>query len=73
MKGTDGERPIYSQTCVTCARLHIYSKIGKEACDAFPKGIPDAIWYAKDGHREPVPGDNGLTYTPVLKPAAVED
>jgi hypothetical protein len=76
MKRTDGERPIYSPTCVTCAHLHLYSKMGKETCDAFPKGIPEAIWREVNGHRKPVPGDNGLTYTPVLKPSpavAVED
>lgn len=65
MPKLDGERPIYSQTCVTCARLHLYSKIGAETCDAFPRGIPDVIWLADRGHRKPVSGDNGLTYTPV--------
>jgi hypothetical protein len=43
----------------------LYSKIGRETCDAFPRGIPDVIWLADRGHRKPVFGDNGLTYTPV--------
>lgn len=65
MPRTDGERPIYSLTCMTCARAHAFSPIGRETCDAFPQGIPESIWLATKGHRKPVPGDNGLTYTPV--------
>ena len=31
------------------------------ACDAFPEGIPDAIWEGFD-HRHPFEGDNGIRF-----------
>jgi hypothetical protein len=61
----DGERRIYSPSCSTCLHFHLYSKMGKETCDAFPGGIPLVIWQGDNRHREPYPGDRGITYTPV--------
>lgn len=31
-----------------------------QICTAFPKGIPDDIWWNKSDHRQPHAGDHGL-------------
>lgn len=31
-------------------------------CTAFPDGIPDAIFFDGDDHREPVDGDGGVVF-----------
>jgi hypothetical protein len=31
-------------------------------CKAFPKGIPDAIYFGGFDHRQLYPGDNGIRY-----------
>ena len=33
-------------------------------CEAFPLGIPEEILSGENEHREPVEGDEGLTYLP---------
>ena len=33
-------------------------------CEAFPLGIPEEILSGENEHREPVEGDDGLTYLP---------
>lgn len=45
--------------CRACARLR-----DPEAgvCDAFPNGIPDAIFEDGRGHHQPVPGDHGRQF-----------
>lgn len=40
---------------------------GREAvirptCNAFPYKIPDEIWYEKNPHTEPYPGDQGIRF-----------
>jgi hypothetical protein len=49
-----------SATCRHC--LHYPG--GTRTCTAFPDGIPDALWWAYHGHREPFPGDHGLLFQP---------
>jgi len=55
----DGPRnnPLRSDTCERCTHHR-----GWRNCAAFPDGIPDALWNAYRGHREPFPGDNGIQF-----------
>lgn len=50
--------------CLTCKRL-----TGEQVCEAFPNGIPDAIYWGGYNHRNSYPGDNGLRYLPKPKSA----
>ncbi len=38
-------------------------------CNAFPKGIPDAILDNESDHRKPFKGDGGIRFEPVNKHA----
>lgn len=61
----DGPRnnPLRSDTCERCTHHR-----GAKTCTAFPEGIPDALWSAYRGHREPYPGDNGIQFQLVAMP-----
>ncbi len=60
----DGPRnnPLRSDTCERCTHHR-----GWRICTAFPGGIPDALWNAYHGHREPFPGDHGILFE-LVKP-----
>jgi hypothetical protein len=50
----------YASICASCALLRIGPKGG--FCEAFPKGIPEAIAFDYFDHRDPFPGDNGIRW-----------
>jgi hypothetical protein len=35
------------------------------ACDAFPDGIPEEIFFGRNLHKEPYHGDHGITFTDI--------
>lgn len=47
-----------SATCRHCRHFGMPTR----TCVAFPEGIPDAIWFAYHGHREPYLGDRGIQF-----------
>lgn len=57
----DGTRSteLTSATCRHCRHLDLPSQ---RTCAAFPNGIPDELWWAYRGHRDPFPGDHGIQY-----------
>lgn len=43
-------------------------------CQAFPDGIPQALWAGEHLHRDPYPGDGGIRYQPKrIAPPILED
>lgn len=49
--------------CATCARMRSWTAGGATAsCEAFPGGIPDAVWTNTYDHRQEVPGDHGVRW-----------
>ena len=54
--------------CLYCTRYHDPMRSEKfsirygSTCDAFPKGIPDAILDNEVDHRHPVKGDGGMRF-----------
>ncbi len=59
-----------SATCRRCVHFQLTSR----TCAAFPEGIPDELWWAYRGHREPFPGDHGVQFAerPLPSPLRVE-
>ena len=53
--------------CSTCARLQTFTETGLDmpVCEAFPGGIPDAVWTGTYDHRKEVPGDHGIRWQPL--------
>ncbi len=52
-------RPI--PQCLTCA--HYRPSVGNaQTCAAYPRSIPDAIWWNEADHRQTQPGDHGTTW-----------
>ena len=59
-----------SPICWWCTRLR-ENGIDRQ-CDAFPDGIPSAIWEGEADHRVPYPGDQGIQFEPVNQRGADE-
>lgn len=57
----DGTRSTES-TSATCRHCRHLELLNHRTCAAFPEGIPDELWWAYRGHREPFPGDQGIQY-----------
>lgn len=58
-----GSRPWQSDTCFGCKH-----QLPGKTCLAFPDGIPETLWSAYRGHREPYPGDHGIQYEQIPMP-----
>lgn len=55
---------IAESSCYTC-KWATMAKDGTVAtCEAFPQGIPELILRGENDHTQPVPGDQGIMYTP---------
>ena len=48
--------------CEACARLRPREDGPGLVCDAFPEGIPDAIYGGGFDHRKAFPGDHGIRF-----------
>lgn len=49
--------------CHACRRFHGRRSFDQPfTCDAFPGGIPDAVFDNDRDHRQPVDGDNGIQF-----------
>lgn len=51
--------------CVKCSRWHKDDPL--PTCDAFPAGIPTAIFYGDRLHNRAYPGDNGIRFEAIKK------
>lgn len=47
--------------CAECTHWDV----GEETCEAFPAGIPDAIFRYGNPHKKPFPGDGGIRFEPI--------
>ena len=56
--------------CLYCVRFRPNSP--GLTCDAFPDGIPEAIWTLQADHHQPYSGDHGIRYTAPHDDAARE-
>lgn len=54
----DSDMERMSPICSLCSR---HNQRGRR-CEAYPELIPDEIWYGRNDHTSPYPGDNGLQF-----------
>jgi len=62
--------PVYSPVCTLCKHWTPGTGQHGRTCAAFtaPDSIPESIWTGANDHRQPVAGDNGITFEPLRKP-----
>jgi hypothetical protein len=60
--------PTFSEVCALCKHFADGDPLVRR-CAAFPDGIPLPIWTGEDNHRSPYPGDHGIQFEPLPKPA----
>lgn len=49
--------------CLVC-RHFLPNVLDRNTCLAFPKGIPEPVFFNEVDHRQPVGGDNGIRFAP---------
>ena len=60
---TDEYERHFPDECAGCVHFIGWDeKTNAETCKAFPKAIPVEIWQNKVSHKNPYPGDNGITF-----------
>lgn len=47
--------------CMHCRR-HKWENEKGNYCEAFPEGMPNEIFWGKNLHKEPYPGDRGILF-----------
>lgn len=55
---------MYGPDCLICRH---YRFEARGTCSVFPEGIPELIRSGTSRHREPVAGDNGVTWTALTR------
>lgn len=58
---TDDSGLVVLTPCATCKHRSADNPLD---CAAFPDGIPEVILSGDNQHREPFPGDHGITWEP---------
>ena len=53
---------IAAPICAGC--VHLFGDLRDPKCAAFPAGIPTEILLSRVDHRQPYPGDLGITFKP---------
>lgn len=52
--------------CIDCKNYMDKNKENKFCCRAFPKGIPEDVFWNKKIHDEHLDGDNYIYYEPII-------
>ena len=66
----DYRKTHFGPVCTWCT--HLRDDGFGQTCDAFPDGIPSAIWEGETDHRAPYSGDQGIRFEPVNQRGADE-
>jgi len=60
---------VAAPSCMRCRHYDFGGRLNphKNACAAFPDGIPEEILLSRVQHVEPYPGDHGIRFEPRLE------